>query len=193
MENYNQPSEIKDRARAMIWNVILKSGFEEITSDQVACIKTFVSLLDENGRMRRGLYIFGQPGNGKTTIARIFSTVLYFLNHEPRMISAVDLVLRCQNDTKVVSEFGSHKGAVIIDDIGVSGWTVRSYGNEIPVMDYLLMLRYERFISGKCPTIITSNVPFSKLADMVSVQVYDRLEEMTAPVEFVLKSKRGTK
>lgn len=134
-------------------------------------------------------FMYGNPGSGKTTIAMLMARAGTLLDMKSKVITAVELTLAAQKDTQKIVEIGNHEGLLIIDDIGISGWSVKSYGTDIPVMDYTLLLRYSMFLRGY-GTIITSNIPFDRIGDYLSEQVTDRCNQMFKPIPMIRKSLR---
>jgi|TARA_Y100000034_G_scaffold47492_1_gene58474 DNA replication protein DnaC len=169
-------------------------------------LKVFDDILDE-----KGLYMFGSCGVGKTHIAwslfkhkteQRFSEAREYLGkkgNEGRHVSVRSNiqvyswveVLRLLRDSMINKE--KYRGAysieedfdpqiLILDDVGsekASDWTIET-------LYYLINKRYEE----KKPTIITSNLPLSELADKVGDRITSRIAEMCEIVRLEGKDKR---
>lgn len=102
---------------------------------------------------RRGLFLHGPAGTGKTFAARIIAAILdidYFTVFE------LGTAFSMAGASGFWGLFEScRKQPMVLDDLGNES-NVKSYSNVLPVRE-LLIARHELWQSLQCPTIITSN------------------------------------
>lgn len=136
---------------------------------------------------RKGLYIYGPIGTGKTTMARIISEVFQIA-----MYRSMDIdegyrknMTKCHSDFPEV--FGMPEVPVIIDDLGTES-RGSNFGAEPPIKNVLHRLGEMWESHGKL-VIITSNISMKQNAD-ISIDNYydarigDRLRQMCEPILF---------
>lgn len=143
---------------------------------------------------RRGIYLNGDVGTGKTHIA-------YALQNASRPRIGVKSVLwnttellralRADFDRKPVDKdhldrtLLEYKGLLILDDLGsekMTDWVAETF--------YLIL---NRRYNDMLPTIVTSNLPVSALAERIGDRTASRIVEMCDVVEMVGDDRRITK
>ena len=132
---------------------------------------------------RRGLYLFGNAGSGKTMLAclALNELILQFQEKVKFMKITRDFFNHLRSSYNQESEWYGRGDnlfkalaevpALVIDDFGVqadSSWEQRTLYD-------LIDARYE----AELPTIITSNVPPQEIESSFKNRIYSRLKEMT--------------
>lgn len=137
----------------------------------------------KNISLRKGLYVFGSYGTGKTSSFRIIRNMseqyglraLWF-----PIISAQEVVDRYNTEKKKddVIEYYS-KGTFLFDDLGSEtvGNNVYQYGKE-DIFVRILLNRYRNFETRRTKTHITTNLDFSQIENRYGRQISDRLVRM---------------
>ena len=69
---------------------------------------------------------------------------------------------------------------LIIDDLGTEQRILKRYGNEILPLTDLLLYRYEKML----PTVITTNLSHSQIAEQYGPRISDRIKEMCETLVF---------
>lgn len=146
---------------------------------------------------KRGLFLNGNVGNGKTTLLTCISKLYGYLTAEGyidyneskngfEMISAQELSLSVISD-KDMYEKCKKCEKLIIDDVGEDATEVPVFGvNRNPIKD-ILMYRYEH----RLLTIISSNLNATLIKEKYhDERLSDRLREMYVIVAFKDKSFR---
>lgn len=123
---------------------------------------------------RRGIYLYGPVGCGKTYAAYAMRTRLQELRLSVSFYSAPELFdwIRDDYDHKDAYHMDrvlANRGVLIVDDLGVekaSEWVKETFYR-------IINKRYEEVL----PTIITSNLDLGELADRLGDRVSSRLAE----------------
>ncbi len=141
-------------------------------------------LFDKIKTTRRGIYLHGEVGTGKTHIVNALHSgardtigvrcVLWNTTELLRALRA-DFDLKPIDKSHVDQNLLEFKGLLILDDLGaekMTDWVAETF--------YLILnKRYNEML----PTIITSNLPVSALAEKVGDRVASRIVEMCDIVE----------
>ncbi len=131
---------------------------------------------------RRGLYIHGSVGSGKThimyAIGKHIEEAPSFGGLRVRAYNCTDLLRDIRNDFSSVDPYSKKhilesllefKGLLMIDDIGsekLSDWVLETFYS-------IVNKRYEEVL----PTIFTSNLPLSELAERIGDRTVSRMVE----------------
>lgn len=142
-----------------------------------------------------GLFLYGEPGNGKTTMANAMRTligVLYgneyrYEDHKGVLsVSALEL-------SQIVKEEQNHRlrqfketELLHIDDVGTEPASVKVWGNEVSPLTEILYARYDALRY----TVITSNLSDEDILPRYGGRISDRFREMFAYLSFENKSYR---
>ncbi|HIP21381.1 MAG TPA: hypothetical protein EYG72_00195 [Candidatus Pacebacteria bacterium] len=144
------------------------------------------------GDLRKGLFVFGPVGVGKTSSLEIIRRIstkynlkkLWFLRKSTHEIVSEFNAL----DKKEITIRKYTKGLVMFDDLG-SEIEGSNYGKE-DIFIRILEMRYDQFIDKGIKTHITSNYSFHQLKNRYGERVYDRLKEMFNFLELSGESRR---
>ena len=142
-----------------------------------------------------GLFIYGGPGNGKTTLARAIRKLIIMLyGNEPRYedskgvvsISALELSTIAKEEQNHRLRQFKETELLHIDDVGTEPASVKVWGNEVSPLVEVLYSRYDAMLY----TVITSNLSDEDIMPRYGNRIYDRFMEMFAFLPFENKSYR---
>jgi DNA replication protein DnaC len=155
-----------------------RSPVTDMPEPQVRIVRRFVGALEENLDGGRGLWLHGQVGTGKTTLAMLVSraaldagrsVAIYSL---PRLLAEIRATFESDGDGSYVS-FLDRLAAVDllhVDDVGAektSDWVLEQ-------LYAIVNARYEEERS----VVITTNLERDALATQINERTVSRLEEM---------------
>ncbi len=194
----NQEREL-ERARE-IWAKLTAQGYELNTSAEA--YKTIFQWIaqyemghyGEGPKPSKGLLICGNPGTGKTVVAKVIS---YWCRIQMFTIKALDAAwgqdpeaCKYQNEQAF-----NKKSPVIIDDLGDEPRT-KHYGNA-PCVDFLLPMLYEAWTETGKPVVITTNLnmlntPGAKdsILGVYGERIHSRFSEMFTVVKMIGADRR---
>lgn len=140
-----------------------------------------------------GLWLYGLPGNGKTSLMRAFMRAFRYLQHnrhfdfmgeyfrraELRFITAKDVVGMRKEKPREFNDLCDEL-ILCIDDVGTEPVEVQDFGNVLTPISDLLLHRYafQRY------TVVTSNLAPEFIKDAYKERVADRCREMFATIKF---------
>jgi len=147
---------------------------------------------------KKGIFLNGSIGVGKTALMRIFQRLVSGTDREFKYVSALRLK-DLSEDLKVIEIKDMYgrgcRTDLMIDDIGNFGVTL-NYGNEVNIIEELIYDRYEVFISRGLKTHFTSNKPptgggpLDSIKNIYGLRCFDRMCEMCDNFTWVGESKR---
>jgi hypothetical protein len=152
---------------------------------------------------KKGLYIAGDIGTGKT----LSLTIMRGLFKNFGIISCRHLVreyLSSEKPASVLDKYGvkslieNQAGTIgkekpldwFFDDLGLEVGSAKNYGNQINVMEEILMDRAEMFISHGMKTYITTNLDTKMLEEKYGERILDRMKQICNYIPLTGTSKR---
>ncbi len=148
------------------------------TKEAVKRVDAFIHELDSNLKMGRGLWLFGDTGTGKTTLAMLVSKAATEMGHSVAIYSLPKLLARIRRTYEAEASSDSY-GAFFerltsvdllhIDDFGAekrSDW----------VLEQLYALVNERYEDERS-IMLTTNLTVDKLEDQIGKRTVSRLTE----------------
>lgn len=179
-------------AKRLVWkigNAILEERGRkwEIEDCQKEIVESLVKYFinDPTGRLdnSKGLYLWGDVGRGKTflfEVMKVFADAVPITAKRFRMVSCAEIadkLLWARGESgQQMSDY--HQGGWMFDDLGNEPGAIKSYGNEVQVMERLLVARYSKFTNGLCLTHVTSNDTPDELLQKYGTRLSDRAKEM---------------
>lgn len=155
------------------------------TRAALAAVRGFVDDLDEHLAAGRGLWLFGDTGTGKTTLAMLVSKAALAAGHSVAIYSLPKLLARIRRTYD--SEPGGDSYLAFferltsvdllhIDDLGAekrSDW----------VLEQLYALINERYEAQRS-VLVTTNLPHAELEEQIGARTVSRLNEMCDEIAF---------
>jgi DNA replication protein DnaC len=154
-------------------------------------VQTFVDLLEEKLESGRGLWLFGDTGTGKTTLAMLISkaaleagnsVAIYSL---PKLLARIRRTYEGEPGSDSYSQFFDRLTSVDllhIDDLGAekrSDW----------VLEQLYALINERYETQRS-ILITTNLPHEELEEQIGARTVSRLSQICDQVALFGKDRR---
>lgn len=128
---------------------------------------------------KRGIYLGGNCGNGKTTMMRAFVRMCTDLGITPLMTSAPKMVAWHLNDHSVL-DLPHQEKIICLDDLGTESADVMVYGNKISVMSDF----FEEAYKTRCFLFVTSNLGAKEIEERYGERVKDRFREIFTAIKF---------
>lgn len=151
-------------------------------------------LTGENSK-KIGLFLYGDPGNGKTTMANAMKTLIGMLygneyRYEDRKgvlsVSALELSQIVKEEQTERLRHLKTAELLHIDDVGTEPASVKVWGNEVSPLTDILYSRYDNMLY----TVITSNLSDEDILPRYGGRISDRFREMFAYLSFENRSYR---
>ncbi|MEB3344327.1 hypothetical protein U6A24_02585 [Aquimarina gracilis] len=146
------------------------------------------------GELRKGLFVFGSQGTGKTSSFKIMQNVSkeYSLKQVWTPIVYTQKVVEQFNlaesgKTDYVIQYFS-KGKFMFDDLGAEK-EASNFGKE-DIFGRIMELRYNQFLQKGTKTFVTSNLNFEDIKNRYGTRLYDRFYQMFNVLELGGESKR---
>lgn len=141
----------------------------------------FVEKFEELKKLKTGLYIYGDTGNGKTTIAKAIANELFDKEYRVLMMSCNKAIQKINDGNGNTQENIVHfkqtllnSDLIVLDDFGASRETDYQLEKIYNLINYL----YE----NRKTIIITTNIPRADLGseqNLTKKRIFDRIIEMT--------------
>lgn len=135
---------------------------------------------------RRGLFIKGDPGIGKT-----FGLELMALKFGWQMVPAIEVegfykTQPCYDEWEEYCrgcDFFGHPKTLVIDDLGTEKFPFTYYGQTANPLEEMLEIRYRISHSrDHVRTIVTTNLTDAEILQRYGFRIFDRMNEMFAVV-----------
>lgn len=142
--------------------------------------------------LKKGIYLFGNVGIGKTALMEAFSVFTQTLNYKYFQLGNVrDISFRIQRQKETALLDNYMNGNWCIDDLFADQEQSKIYGNSTDVSKILIEQFYlHGWRQGK-KIHITSNIEPEDIGRQIpDPRFIDRVKEMMTPVELIGKSKR---
>lgn len=142
-----------------------------------------------------GLFLYGEPGNGKTTMANAIRTLIGMLygnesHYEDRKgvvsVSALELSAIVKEEQNQRLRNLKTTELLHIDDVGTEPASIKVWGNEVSPLTEILYRRYDQMLY----TVITSNLSDEEILPRYGGRISDRFREMFAYLAFENRSYR---
>jgi len=164
---------------------------DEATRKHIASFARWIT----GGSRKAGLFLYGDPGNGKSTLARAAAQMIrmvyaYEDRYEDRKgvitVSALDLTDIAKNEEGTRLRKYKQTELLHIDDVGTEPVSVKVWGNEISPLVEILYSRYD----AQLYTVITSNLYEEDVFKRYGARIDDRFREMFDFINFENRSYR---
>lgn len=153
--------------------------------------------------VNKGLLICGSVGTGKT----LSMEVMRHITRNLKIVKTRHIIrdfFAANPPTSVIDQYGRHSYnktpsggleinkpiIVCFDDFGLETLNAKSYGNDTPIMEEIILDRYDEFVSRGMKTIATTNLNVEMIAECYGERVKDRLKQMVTKVNLDGESKR---
>lgn len=181
-----------DAAKYIVWeigNKILERDKRKwvVPKEQAETIEHIIRYFinDPKGKHdpQKGIYLFGDVGRGKTflfDVMKVFCDAVPLTPKRFRIASCSEiadkLIWDKNENNRQMADY--HNGIWMFDDLGNEPGAIKTFGNEVPVMERLLTARYQKFTNGICVTHVTSNDMPQELEKKYGTRLFDRANEM---------------
>jgi energy-coupling factor transporter ATP-binding protein EcfA2 len=138
---------------------------------------------------RKGILLNGKVGCGKTSIMTVFRV---FLPYEFRYVIKSCREISFQFSEEGYSIINNYSKVIIekplitnicFDDLG-SERSLKHFGSECNVMREIMLSRYDKFITNKIITHLTTNLTSSEIEEYYGKRVRSRMREMFNLISF---------
>jgi DNA replication protein DnaC len=181
-------SQVVSRRKARSLSAVLPRRYAEVSFERnpvaampdrvVRPIRAFVRDLDANLEAGRGLWLFGDVGTGKTTLAMLVAKAALEAGHSvaiyslPRLLNEIRRTYEEGSDSSYVQLLDrlAEVDLLHVDDLGAeksSAWVLEQ-------LYAIVNARYE----GERSMTITTNLDRDPLVEQITARTVSRLEEM---------------
>lgn len=164
---------------------------DEATNQHVAKVAKWLV----GGSWKPGLFLYGAPGNGKSTMASAARQLIGMLygneyRYEDRKgvitVSALQLAEEAKKEEEGRMKLYKTTELLHIDDVGTEPPSVKVWGNEVSPFTDIIYSRYDRMLY----TVITSNLYEDDIVKRYGDRIADRFREMFDLLSFDNRSYR---
>ena len=157
-------------------------------------LKKYFLGLDGEFNPKKGIFLFGGVGAGKTSIMKIFRLWLNEIQAQSKfnMYSIRQIEREYKIDGFKALDYYTYKTItngygikeykpenICLDDVGTESEKIKNYGDEINIFSELIQDRYELFIDKGIITHATTNIPTKTFKEIYSDErITSRLREM---------------
>lgn len=169
-------------------------GYEITDEQRSAIIKVamyFAGCENSPLDLRKGLFLWGKAGCGKTLLMRVMHHYSAVYNRGNNFKSASTLAVTADYDSEGSAALSKYyNGSIVFDDLGNEPTLSNYYGSELPVMPTIIHRRYELFTATGWRTHFTSNFDLEFLETHYGKREVSRLREMCNVVRLPGADKR---
>lgn len=137
--------------------------------------------------IKKGLIVYSKSwGQGKTLFFEIIYNRVFRLSGKRLFKKTTAKELRevyTKNGLAGLKEFISCRD-LFIDDLGDEEEEAKHFGDDLNVLKFVLLNRYEMWINKNFQLYLTTNLSINEIAERYDGRVADRLMQMTETVEF---------
>ena len=138
--------------------------------------------------LKKGIFLYGPTGTGKSFLMRAFQLAVKSARFEPRRFKITKMPELHSDLKQGVRKMQSirlfYQDPRCLDDIGFNSERIKVYGNEVDVLQDILLNRYSRYTRSKELTHVTSNLEIQSsehlagLDQSLDQRVVSRMSEM---------------
>ncbi len=193
-------AQLVSRRRARSLSAVIPRRYAEVGFDRnpaagmpeqvLRPVRSFVRRLEDNLVAGRGLWLFGQVGTGKTTLAMIVSKAALDAGRSvaiysmPRLLNEIRRTYEEGNDSSYTELLDrlAQVDLLHVDDLGAeksSPWVLEQ-------LYAIVNARYE----AQRSMVITTNLSHSELADQITPRTVSRLQEMCEQIPLLGEDRR---
>lgn len=157
----------------------------------------FIGSSDSSYDLRKGLWLEGAIGTGKTTIMNVFREFLIERRKGFKMSTAGEIasIYSATGDldtfTLNITGYSEKPIELCIDELGRELIPANYFGNKLNVMQYILQQRYGMWQSIGLKTHVTTNLDPKDIKSKYEDFIFDRCRQMYNVISLTGKSKRG--
>lgn len=144
--------------------------------------------------LRKGIYLWGDVGRGKSFLLRamkIFVETIRFDFRKFEIESCRDIAFKISEDKSVGHMRDYFTGKYSFDDFGYEDTQVKLWGNELNVMEEIMVNRYDAYVRHGLITHVTTNLPPAQIKNHYnSGRLDSRIEEMFSLIQLEGVDKR---
>lgn len=189
-------------ARVVVWEICkLKSALQDRTFEVDENNKEIIQNLiryfsgdpDCEWNLSKGLLLMGDVGLGKTYIMSVMRDYAKAANidfRQFRLVGCPDIADEVeQNGAESLQKYFAGED-ICFDDLGQEQAVIQRYGNNLSVMERILVKRYSSFVNGRCITHATTNLTPEEIEERYGTRLIDRFNEMFNYVFMTGESRR---
>lgn len=135
----------------------------------------------------KGLLLFGPVGTGKTLAMQILQVFIKVVkdtdNLSFRTFKADEIVDKVMSKGRIEDIKRLAYRNVFVDDVGQESITVNYYGNEMCIMEKMIMYAYDAYTHHRTYMHISTNLLPTDFMNLYSPRVYSRIQKMFNLIE----------
>lgn len=199
------PEKIKyQEARSKVWRMLCDRSEQlghsfAFTDAQAAIVRRLIQYFINDPEcgldLTKGVYLYGEPGSGKTEIMQIlarFTTEheLAKAFHFSNMAEIYAGAIADRNSDPITPNIQFDR---CFDDIAMKAGEVNLWGNNIDINEAIIYQRYLRNRRFGQLTHFVSNLETIKVKEILTVRILDRMKDLCQSINYPGASNRGQK
>lgn len=186
-ERLNRPLVLEKSARRIMWEFLKhrEPGYKVTIHNKeiLGALAKYAlgdpcKVSDKEIKHKKGIYLWGEVGRGKTKIIQVFNYLSWILKYRPfKTVSCVAIASRIRSKDSLASLDDYYSGIYCFDDLGREkrqNEGVQVFGNRVDVMETIINYR-ER---ANLLTHATSNTPPELLGEYYDPATVSRIHKM---------------